>query len=80
MRGPWEFENPRCAEVGVELFFPEKNEDTIEMKMAKQLCLSCTHKNECLEWAIINEMHGIWGGKSAVERKRIRSMRRKKSA
>ena len=79
MRGPWQFEEPACAEVGGDLWFPEKNEDTREMRMAKQLCLSCTHKTECLEWAISNEMFGIWGGKSAVERKNIRRMRVKRA-
>ena len=79
MRGPWQFEEPACAEVGGDLWFPEKNEDTREMRMAKQLCLSCTHKTECLEWAVKNEMFGIWGGKSAVERKNIRRMRAKRA-
>ena len=79
MRGPWQFEEPACAEVGGDLWFPEKNEDTREMRMAKQLCLSCTHKTECLEWAISNEAFGIWGGKSAVERKNIRRMRVKRA-
>ena len=79
MRGPWLFEEPACAEIGGDLWFPEKNEDTREMRMAKQLCLSCTHKTECLEWAVKNEMFGIWGGKSAVERKNIRRMRAKRA-
>ena len=79
MRGPWQFEEPACAEIGGDLWFPDKNEDTREMRMAKQLCLSCTHKTECLEWAVKNEMFGIWGGKSAVERKNIRRMRAKRA-
>ena len=65
--------------IGGDLWFPDKNEDTREMRMAKQLCLSCTHKTECLEWAVKNEMFGIWGGKSAVERKNIRRMRAKRA-
>ena len=80
MRVPWNYEEPACAEVGGDFWFPEKAEDSREIKMAKQLCLSCTHKTECLEWAINNEMFGIWGGKTANERQRIRTMRRKNSA
>jgi len=30
---------------------------------------------ECAEWGIRNERFGIWGGLSAVERKRIRRQR-----
>ena len=81
MRGPWEFEEPRCAEIGGDLFFPEKNEDTAELKLAKKICNSCTHKVECLEWAIAApERHGIWGGLNPRTRQRIRAMRKKKSA
>lgn len=80
MRGPWSFEEPRCAEIGTDLFFPEKNEDTVELRLAKSICNSCTHKTECLEWAIANEEIGIWGGTTTIGRKIIRRTRRKNSA
>ena len=78
MRGPWDFEEPRCAEIGGELFFPEKSEDTAELKLARKICESCTHKTECLEWAVNNERFGIWGGTNERTRQRIRTMRRKR--
>lgn len=80
MRVPWNYEEPKCAEVGGDFWFPEKAEDSTEIRMAKQLCVSCTHKKECLEWGINNEMFGIWGGLTSKERQRIRVMRNKKSA
>lgn len=80
MRVPWNYEEPKCAEVGGDFWFPEKNEDSTEIRMAKRLCGLCTHKTECLEWAIDNEMFGIWGGYTSKERQRIRTLRKNKSA
>ena len=80
MRGPWQFEEPSCAEVGGDFWFPEKNGIAIELQIAKKICASCTHKTECLEWALANEDFGIWGGTTNIERRRIKRMRRRKSA
>ena len=80
MRGPWLFEDPACAEVGGDFWFPEKAEDTSELKYAKRICGSCTHKTECLEWALENERFGIWAGTNERNRQQIRVMRKRKSA
>jgi WhiB family redox-sensing transcriptional regulator len=72
MRVPSEFENPLCAEVDTELFFPEKGEHT-QARQAKALCRRCPHLSECLEWAIPNERFGIWGATNERERGRIRA-------
>jgi hypothetical protein len=80
MRVPWQFEEPACAEVGGNFWFPEKNDSSIEMTIAKNICSSCTHKTECLEWAIDNFEHGIWGGTNNLTRQRIRAKRSKQSA
>ena len=80
MRGPWQFEEPSCAEIGTELFFADDKEDTSEMKLARTICNSCTHKTECLEWAIAHEEVGIWGGTTGNQRRKIKRMRKKDSA
>jgi WhiB family redox-sensing transcriptional regulator len=80
MRGPWWYEEPACAEVGSDFWFPDKAEDSREIQMAKRLCHSCTHKEECLEWGINNEAFGIWGGLTSKERQRIRVKRKRQSA
>lgn len=80
MRVPWEYEEPKCAEIGGDFWFPEKGEDTSEYTLAKSICHSCTHKAECLEWGINNELHGVWGGMSARERQMIRGRRKRQSA
>jgi hypothetical protein len=79
MRRPWDFEEPLCAEVGVELFFsidrdnPQAAKVAIgEYSMAKKICGECVHKIECAQWGIENETHGVWGGLSPNERSRLR--------
>jgi WhiB family redox-sensing transcriptional regulator len=72
MRVPKQFENPLCAEVDTELFFPEKGEYSQATK-AKEICRRCPHLSECLEWAIPNERFGIWGATNERERDRMRT-------
>jgi WhiB family redox-sensing transcriptional regulator len=77
MRVPWEFENPHCAQVGVELFYPEVgNAERYHTQKAIEICKSCPHLTECAEWGINNERYGIWGGISQSKRKIIRKQRK----
>ena len=58
MREPRFYENPSCAQVGGDFWFPEKADgsmNTVEMVMAKSICQSCPHKVECVEWGIKKE-------------------------
>ena len=64
----------RCYETALGLADTSK-----EMYMARQICGSCTHKTECLEWALVHERHGIWGGTNEATRASIRRMRSKRS-
>jgi WhiB family redox-sensing transcriptional regulator len=75
MREPRFYENPSCAEIGGDLFFPEKEENQLgqtEINMAKRICRSCPHQTECAEWGIKNERYGIWGGLTETDRRPIR--------
>ena len=68
-REPW-MDDAACAEVGGDLWFPEKGGAT---KDAKTICAACPVREECLAYAIRNdEEHGIWGGVSRMERRRMR--------
>ena len=72
MRDPGLYENPSCAEVGGDFWFPEKADgsmNTVEMVMAKKICHTCPHKAECAEWGIKNERYGIWGGLTQKDRR-----------
>jgi WhiB family redox-sensing transcriptional regulator len=59
-----------CAGVNPELFFTERGESTGD---AKEVCLGCCVRQECLDFALANgEKFGIWGGKSERERRSLR--------
>ena len=73
MRSPRDFDNPLCAQVDGELWFPEQGGSGTEVP--RSICNQCSHKIECAEWGIKYERHGIWGGLSAMERRAIRKKR-----
>lgn len=63
-----------CLGVDPDLFFPERGESTAP---AKEVCMGCKVRDECLGYALAEGEHrGIWGGKSERERRRIRRARR----
>lgn len=54
-------------------FFPGRGED---LKPAKAVCAICPVQVECLDHALtFPELHGIWGGASERERRRLRRQR-----
>jgi WhiB family transcriptional regulator, redox-sensing transcriptional regulator len=57
-----------CAEIGGDLWFPDKGESTTG---AKFVCRRCPVRVPCAE-AGRDERFGIWGGTSEIQRKRGR--------
>jgi WhiB family redox-sensing transcriptional regulator len=69
------FDKANCAGVDPDLFFPERG-DTATVKEAKAVCSGCVVRLRCLNYAIVNgETHGIWGGTSERQRRRLRVAR-----
>ena len=63
-----------CREAPPSLFFPS---DGAGVDAARQLCATCPVKEPCLEYALRNKIdHGVWGGTSERERRRILRQRR----
>jgi WhiB family transcriptional regulator, redox-sensing transcriptional regulator len=63
-----------CASQPPSLFFPS---DGVGVEIARRICATCPVKNECLEHALVNRIdHGVWGGASERERRRILKRRR----
>ena len=63
-------EQALCAQTDPEAFFPAKGGSTRE---AKRICQACAVRDECLEYALLNdERFGIWGGLSERERRRLK--------
>lgn len=69
--------NGACREHGPSRFFPH---DGAGVETAKLVCKQCPVRTECLDHALLNRIdHGVWGGCSERERKRI-LLRRRQSA
>jgi hypothetical protein len=50
------------------LFFPKSGRSILD---AKQFCLGCPVKDQCLEVALADELEGIWAGTNMKEREGI---------
>ena len=63
-----------CRTVEPSVFFPS---DGVGVEVARQICQTCPVKQQCLEYAIHHRIdHGVWGGASERERRRIARRRR----
>lgn len=64
----------RCRDLPPEVFFPS---DGVGVEVARHYCADCPVKSQCLEYALENHIeHGVWGGASERERRRIARSRR----
>jgi WhiB family transcriptional regulator, redox-sensing transcriptional regulator len=63
-----------CRHVDPSLFFPS---DGAGVERAKRVCTTCSVAGDCLEYALRERIdHGVWGGASERERRRILRRRR----
>lgn len=68
-----------CNGMDGNTFFPERGENN-KLASAKAICSRCLVKDECLNFALENDIyHGVWGGMSGVERQRVRIKWRKEN-
>jgi WhiB family redox-sensing transcriptional regulator len=66
---PW-VDQALCAQIDHDLWFPDVGGST---QAAIRVCKACPVQQECLEYALKrSEPHGIWGGYSERERRRLR--------
>lgn len=64
----------RCRQLPPGTFFPS---DGIGVEVAQRECRQCPVQMECLEYALEHRIdHGVWGGASERERRRILRGRR----
>lgn len=63
-----------CAQTDPDAFFPEKGGST---RLAKQVCVTCEVRAECLQYAMDHdERFGIWGGLSERERRKLKKLKK----
>lgn len=61
-----------CKGVDPAVFYPADR----RLDPAREYCAVCPVQAECLEYAIVhNEKHGVWGGASERQRRRLRRAR-----
>lgn len=67
-----------CRDEPPSMFFPS---DGVGVELARRVCETCPVKSPCLEYALRNSIdHGVWGGASERERRRIARRRRNERA
>lgn len=67
-----------CRNQPPSLFFPS---DGVGVDVARRVCEGCPVLSPCLEYALRNSIdHGVWGGASERERRRIARRRRAERA
>jgi WhiB family redox-sensing transcriptional regulator len=67
-------EDGNCRAHPPSVFFPS---DGAGVDHARQICATCPVVEPCLEYALLNRVeHGVWGGCSERERRRIAKRRR----
>lgn len=64
----------KCKNLNPSIFFPS---DGAGVEVARRICRDCQVKKECLEYALAHHIdHGVWGGTSERERRRILKARK----
>jgi WhiB family redox-sensing transcriptional regulator len=64
----------RCRGANPTEFFPS---DGLGVEFAQRICGNCIVRLDCLEYALAHRIeHGVWGGASERERRRILRRRR----
>lgn len=64
-----------CVGLDTSLFFYERNEPK-KREQARAVCAGCLVREECLNFALTNNIiDGMWGGKSGRERRQIKHAR-----
>jgi WhiB family transcriptional regulator, redox-sensing transcriptional regulator len=67
-----------CLDENPELFFPIGHAEPAmaQAEQAKRVCRRCAVREACLRWALEAGLdHGVLGGLTDVERRRLRSAR-----
>jgi len=66
-----------CRNYPPKAFFPS---DGVGVDAARRICATCKVQAQCLEYALTARIdHGVWGGCSERERRRILKRRRQEA-
>lgn len=66
-----------CRGLDPMVFYPPPDEPALA-EPAKEICATCPVRKHCLEFALATrEKHGVWGGLTERERRRVLRQRRR---
>lgn len=71
-----------CSSMDTEWWFPKKaanKQDLENQREAVGICRKCPIRKECLEYALLWEAFGIWGGLTEKQREAVRRVTGKKA-
>lgn len=70
----------RCRGSNTNTFYPHPSDNATAV-VARAICASCPVADACLDYALgIGEPHGIWGGTSERQRRKLRRARAKEQS
>jgi WhiB family redox-sensing transcriptional regulator len=76
-------EKAACHGMGPDMFFPSEPQGKDFFKKAREICEECSVRLECLDYALdypwMEDMTGMYGGKSPWQREQIRRQRAKQN-
>jgi len=66
-----------CREPKPDLYFGDSQDEEEryndeEAHEVAALCATCPLKFPCLEWALLNDEHGVWGGMTRSQRQQLK--------
>jgi WhiB family transcriptional regulator, redox-sensing transcriptional regulator len=68
----------RCRDLPPDMFFPTNGQGVVA---AQRICSTCPVQRACLEFALAKRIHhGVWGGTSERERRRLLGQRGARTA
>lgn len=73
--GPDWYRDAACKNTNSDLFSPKVETDKGLAEVKEAFCDHCPVRERCLQFAIINDDCGYWGGTSTAERRRMKRTR-----
>ena len=69
-----DFPDAECIGADPADFFPAAGGGyNATVSRAKQVCVPCSERPRCLEWAFERGEHGVWGGTTELERQAVKN-------
>lgn len=67
-----------CAQVDLDIFFPNKGDEGGQLFLARTVCKHCDVREACLEYAMqTGDTFGVYGGMTPNQRRRLARERRR---